>query len=160
MAVSFRYFGSGMSAPFHVLSNFNECRIEGRVYVENGGQERGELVERRFVFPSSEHYWWAHFTKDFSDVSRLAVGGDLSTLQRGLCLMLGQEKGRRKTVYWQKKDNVGIVAKMLAAKKRNGSSGVVRFRARELGMVLGLHPVQVYGAQGEISTLEGIWRKI
>lgn len=159
-----------------MLSNFNQCRIAGRVFVEldhdadeakqdhghRGAKERtGDekvVVERDFRFPSAEHYWWAHFTKELDDVERLAVGGDLSTLESGLCLMLGREKGIQKARYWSKKDSVGIVAKMAAANKK--SSGQIRCRAGELGMKMGLHPLEQYGAQGEMSTLESIWNKI
>ncbi|CAM9753112.1 unnamed protein product [Laminaria digitata] len=116
------------------------------------------MVEREFVFPCAEHYWWAHFTKNASDVSRLAVGGDLSTLRSGLRLMLGSERGARKAAYWQKKRNVGIVGKMLAA--NNKSSGRIRCRAKDLGMEMGLHPLEQYGRQGDIRTLEAIWDNI
>lgn len=190
---SFRYFGSGMSAPFHMLSNFNECRITGRVYVQQDAQEpqqqqrrrkqAGEagavsttpsgddghrLVEREFLFPSAEHYWWAHFTKNAPDVSRLAVGGDLSTLEGGLRLLLGARAGEQKAKHWRKKNSVGIVAKMVAAanttKKKNKSGAKIetvhRPRAHELGMELGLHPLEQYGPQGNIETLRAIWHKI
>lgn len=158
---SFRYFGSGMASPFHMLSNLNGCPINGRVYIEQeqqGDEQEGNIIEQEFVFPSAEHYWWAHFTKKRSDVARLAVGGDLSTLHDGLCLMLGRERGTQKAAFWRKKNNVGIVSKMLAA--NNKSFGKTRCRAGELGMEMGLHPLEQYGEQGHISTLESIWRKI
>eukprot|EP00752_Nemacystus_decipiens_P001533 g1503.t1 len=183
---SFRYFGSGMSAPFHVLSNFNECRIAGRVYVQQDADKQrllsgatpasstpgDRLVEREFLFPSAEHYWWAHFTKNAADVSRLAVGGDLSTLEGGLRLLLGARTGEQKAKHWRKKNSVGIVAKMVAAanattKEKNKSPSsssaaerIHRPRAHELGMELGLHPLEQYGPQGEIETLRAIWLKI
>lgn len=206
-----------MAAPFHMLSNFNECRITGHVFVQEhedeseqdqhrtAGKEVVErpqdnddahsnvtttrkIVDKQFVFPSAEHYWWAHFTKNISDVSRLAVGGDLSTLEGGLCLLLGPEKGAQKAKHWRKKGNVGIVAKMVAAtaaktnsntpnttnrrnkqKKSNNTSSSAttakiphhhRPRAKELGMELGLHPLEQYGGQGEMATLLAIWNKI
>lgn len=171
---TFRYFGSGMSRPFHMLSNFNECRIAGRVFVEHANdrsqhqqdleedteQAPGEqaLVEREFIFPCAEHYWWAHFTKKLSDVSRLAVGGDLSTVHGGFCLLLGRERGAQKAAHWAKKGNVGIVSKMVAA--NNKATGGIRCRATELGMEMGQHPLEEYGAQGDIGTLDAIWRKI
>lgn len=186
---SFRYFGSGTSAPFHMLSNFNECRIAGRVFVLQQEADRQRLqgtepasgtpgddancfAEREFLFPSAEHYWWAHFTKNTSDVSRLAIGGDLSTLEGGLQLLLGAPTGEQKARHWRKKNSVGIVAKMVAAAntatKKNSSASpsssaaeiIHRPRAHELGMELGLHPLEQYGPQGDIETLRAIWRKI
>lgn len=216
-----------MAAPFHLLSNFNECRIVGRVYVRDyeksdnqpeyqedaapnssgddakttglntrddaaplshGDDDEAtpaEIVEREFVFPSAEHYWWAHFTPNAADVSRLAVGGDLATLEDGLRLLLGPQLGAQKAKFWRKKGNVGIAAKMLAAggtnnNKRNESNGSTpscasetttrttaadgksshRHRAKNLGMELGLHPLPQYGGQGEMATLRAIWKKI
>lgn len=180
---AFRYFGSGMSAPFHMLSNFNECRIVGRVYVQQQDQmQQGEepvphtpgddahrFVEREFSFPSAEHYWWAHSTRNASDVSRLEVGGDLSALEGGLRLLLGARIGEQKAEYWRKKNSVGIVAKLVAAanfktKKNTSPSAATernhRPRAHELGMELGLHPLEQYGRQGDIETLRTIWLKI
>lgn len=177
-----------MSSPFHMLSNFSECRIAGRVFVQQdadrerlqgaepasstSGDDGHCFVEREFLFPSAEHYWWAHFTKNASDVSRLAVGGDLSTLEGGLRLLLGARTGGQKAKHWGKKNSVGIVAKMVAAAKntatkKNTSSPsssaaerIHRPRGHELGMELGLHPLEQYGPQGDIETLRAIWQKI
>lgn len=176
---SYRYFGSNMSAPFHLLSNFSQCEIRATVFVEadseeeeNKGGKQGShegregvgrsddctrvLLEREYVFPSSEHFWCAHFMRRHKDVSRLACEGDLSTLSSGLRAILGDETGRQKAQYWGKKDNVGIVAKMLAAKDSRG----VRYRAKAMGIDMSVHPLKQYGPQGTMDTLVAIWTRI
>eukprot|EP00903_Cladosiphon_okamuranus_P013589 g12656.t1 len=105
-----------------------------------------------------------------SDVSRLAIGGDLSTVECGLRLLLGARAGKQKAKPWGKKNSVGILAKMVAAanaatKKESTSSSsaaeiIHRPRAHELGMELGLHSLEQYGPNGDIETLLTIWQKI
>lgn len=166
-----------MSAPFHLLSNFSKCEIRATVFVEvdedegeekNQGSDKGGedvdertdctrvLLEREFVFPSSEHFWCAHFMRRHRDVSRLALGGDLSTLSSGLRAILGDDTGRKKAQYWGKKGNVGIVAKMLAAKDSERG----RYRAKAMGIDMSVHPLEQYGPQGAMDTLVAIWTRI
>lgn len=150
---TFINFGSGMSAPYNKLSNFNECTITGKIHVMVGFNE---YSPKEFTFPSSEHFWWAHFLVRECDVKRLAINGDLSTLETGLPLLLEGDKLRRALEYWPKKNNVGIVAKLLAGK--NGSS--YRKRAMKLGIQMSVHPCVKYGPQGADRTLSKIWTSI
>ena len=84
-----------------MLSNFSECRIVCGVFIEDGN---GGFVEKEYVFPSSESLWWAHFMFRECDISRLAVGGDLSTVE-GLEVILGKsvEMESKKQLYEKKK---------------------------------------------------------
>lgn len=47
---------------------------------------------------------------------------------------------------------------MVAANHK--ASGGIRHRAKDLGMEMGLHPLEEYGRQGDIGTLEAIWNKV
>jgi len=104
-------FGSGMSSPYNKLSNFNECVVTMRLFVAVGW---GEYALKEFTFLSSEHARWAHFFVRNCDIKRLAVGGDLSTLETGLPLLLEGDKLNKALKYWAMKNNVGIVHKLLA----------------------------------------------
>lgn len=146
-----RYFGSGTSQPYNHLSNFHECRVEGSVFVKTAEETFEEMV---FVFPCAEHYWWAHFMHRPRDIQRLAIGGDLSTVD-GLKILLGDGIGAIKARYWGRRGNVGIVSKMLATRKGNK-----RFRAVNAGIDMSTHPLEKYGEQGKSSTLVDIWKKI
>lgn len=146
---SFIYFGSGMAPPYNKLSNFNACTITGRLWIMTGSNE---YVVKEYTFPSSEHLWWAHFLVLDRDIKRLAIGGDLSTLESGLALFYKGGELSKKISYWSKKENVGIVAKMLGGKKRK--------RAIDLGMKMSVHPCEKYGRQGTEKTLDKIWKRI
>lgn len=148
---SVTYFGSGMK--IHQLSNFNQCSIVGKIWVMTGFNEYASV---EYTFPSSEHYWWAHFFVLDRDVKRLAIGGDLASLESGLAHFYSGEELKKKIFYWSKKGNVGIVPKLLAGKK--GTK--YRKRATDLGMRMSIHPSEKYGAQGADSTLSKIWTKI
>lgn len=146
------YFGSGSKFPYHRLSNFNKCSIMMKNYVLVGVDD---YVLKEFVFPSSEHAWWSFFLSDEKDIERLAVNGDLSTLD-GLKYFYKGEELKKKIEYWSKKDNVGIVAKLLAG--REGTN--YRRRAVKLGMKMSVHPCHMYGPVGNDATLAKIWARI
>ena len=150
---TYRYFGSSMGKPMNLLSNFSQCEIECEMYILN---EKGRIVQKSFVFPSAESAWWAHFLVNECDISRLAIGGDLSTLESGLTVLLGENIGPQKAKYWQKKDNVGIVAKMLAYRDKQTN---VRTRAKKIGIEMTIDPSEVYGMVKKF-TLINIWKKI
>ena len=114
-----------------------------------------DFALEEFTFPSSEHAWWAHFFVRDCDIRRLAVNGDLSTLQ-GLKHFYEGEELDKKISYWSRKDNVGIVAKLLAGKKGTN----YRKRASDIGMRMSVHPCEKYGPQGRDSTLGKIWERI
>ena len=149
-----RYIGHSTVAPFNKLSNFNECRIEGSIFIKTLGTEEETFQECEYVFPSAEHFYWAHFTDNHSDIERLAVGGDLSTLD-GLKLIMGEFVGTVKARYWGKKQNTGVVCKMLSMKK-DGK----RINAEKLGITLQDYPLIQYGPKGSNKTLVTIWKKI
>lgn len=153
------YFGSGARNPYYKLSNFNQCSIIGKVWVKT---ENGRYESRVYTFPSSEHYWCAMFFVDDKDIRRIAVGGDLSTLESGLSLIYRRkEEYEKKLKYWSSKDNVGIVVKLLANRKKNKNNGrEIRWRAAMLGMNMSIHPCSKYGPQGADSTLNKMWEKI
>lgn len=147
------YFGSGMKAPYNMLSNFNKCIIKGKIWVM---VEFNKYELREYTFPSSEHYWWAHFLLRDVDIKRLSIGGDLSTLETGLPLFYKEDELKNKIQYWSKKNNVGIVTKILAGKLGTQK----RKRAHDIGIRMSIHPSEKYGPQGHDSTLNKIWSKI
>ena len=149
-----RYIGHSVVKPYHHLSNFNECNIEGSVFVKTleGGEE--VFQERGYVFPSAEHFYWAHFLEKDHDIQRLALGGDLSTLD-GLKLIMGEFIGTIKARYWSRKKSIGFVCKILSMKK-DGK----RINAEKLGMDFQDYPLVQYGPRGSNRTLVFIWKKI
>ena len=151
---SFRYFGSRMCKPFNLLSNFSECEIKGEMFVMNSN---GCIGQKEYVFPSSEHFWWAHFLLLDKDISRLAVGGDLSTLESGLQILLHSNISQRKIKYWKKSCSVGVVAKILAFRDKTSN---VRIIAKKLGMTMSIHPMECYGLKSRTYTIVSIWKKI
>jgi predicted NAD-dependent protein-ADP-ribosyltransferase YbiA (DUF1768 family) len=99
--ITYQYFGSG--AGMRQLSNFYACNITGTVN------------NNTYIFPSVEHYYVAHLCQDHSCVSRLAVGGDLSTIETGMGIIyhkLSPDDIKKKITYWKKYNMVGIIAKM------------------------------------------------
>lgn len=68
-----------------MLSNFSNCVVTGELFVKI--DRFGYLSKRLFTFPSAEHYWWAHVMEREVDVERLAVGGDISTIESGLSVL-------------------------------------------------------------------------
>ena len=151
------YFGSSSSAITRKLSNFSDCVVKGRMFVKDSS---GGIHQEEFTFPSSEHFWWAHFMYRRCDISRLAIGGDLSTIETGLTLLyqsMDSKKLNGKIKYWKNRGCVGIVAKVLANrdKKKN-----FRKRAEEIGIKMGIHPIKEYGKQGYSETLVHIWKNI
>lgn len=149
----FLYFGSGMKAPYNKLSNLNECSVTVKLWVL---KNFNEFYLKEYTFPSAEAAWWAHFLLKDADITRLAIGGDMSNLETGLGHFYDGEVLAEKIEYWGRKSNVGIVAKLLAAKKGTN----IRQTAKELGIYMGTHPVGRYGAQGADSTLTEIWDRI
>lgn len=151
------YFGSSSSAVTRKLSNFSDCVVKGRMFVLDSS---GGISKEEFTFPSSEHMWWAHFMYRRCDISRLAIGGDLSTIESGLTLLyksMDSKKLSGKIKYWKNRNCVGIVAKVLANrdKKKN-----LRTRAGEIGLQMSIHPMKEYGKQGDSETLVNIWKDI
>ena len=150
---SFINFGSGMKAPYNKLSNFNGCTITGKIWIS---VEFNKFSLKEFTFPSSEHLWWSHFLVLEKDVKRIAIGGDLSTIESGLAFFYKGEELEKKIEYWGRKNNVGIVAKLLAGK--GGTK--YRKRAADLGMKMSIHPCPKYGNEGSDMTLRKIWSSI
>jgi len=141
-----------MTKPYVQLSNMSECKITGYLSVQVDG---GKFEQKEYVFPCAEHYWWAHFMPRHEDVSRLAIGGDLSTVD-GLKVIHGDFIGTTKGRYWSRKGSVGIVSKMLTHKSEDGK----RYKAEELGMCVQEFPLDQYGPPGGHSSLISIWKKI
>ena len=151
------YFGFSSSAGTRKLSNFSDCEVKGNMFIRGSN---GEIGSEEFVFPSSEHLWWSHFMHRRCDISRLAIGGDLSTIETGLTLLYkGMEPKKLvgKIKYWKSRSSKGIVAKVLANrdKKKN-----IRKRAEDIGIQMSIHPLKEYGTQGSSETLVKIWRNI
>lgn len=158
---SFVYFGSEAKAPYNKLSNLNQCNITGNVWVLDGSNE---YVTREYTFPSSEHFWCAHFFERDCDIKRLAVGGDLSTLETGLGYFVSPGKLDAKIKHCSRRNNVGTVAYMLTSNEKSlyykrASRRCVR-RASRIGMVMSINPSEKYGPQGTDETLRNIWSNI
>ena len=151
------YFGSSSSADTRNLSNFSDCEVKGNMFIRGSN---GEFESEEFVFPSSEHLWWSHFMQRRCDISRLAIGGDLSTIETGLTLLyqgMEPKKLSGKIKYWKSRSSVGIVAKVLANRDKKKNR---RKRAEDIGIQMSIHPLKEYGTQGSSETLVKIWRKI
>lgn len=101
------HFGSGSRPPFFRLSNFHECEVR------LGGR----------MFPSAEHAFQAQLGPDPQLYTQDSVIGKLS---EDAFMHLGVKKQRApsKVKYWQKKRNVGILAKMLV--NRHKKQGLKR----------------------------------
>lgn len=115
-----------------------------------------EFSLKEFTFPSSEHLWWSHFFVLEKDIKRLAINGDLSTLESGLAFFYTGDELEKKIEYWSRNQNVGIVAKLLAGKE--GTK--YRKRASGLGMRMSIHPCSKYGPERSDVTLRKIWSRI
>lgn len=98
--MDYLYFYSNAKKPLNKLSNFNECKIKGIV--------RG----KSYIFPCSEHYYLAHFLNDIDDIKDLEVNGKYGTYD-ALKYFFKEKDIDKKIKYWSKKNNIGIVAKML-----------------------------------------------
>ena len=96
--MNFLYFSSNAKYPYFKLSNFNECKINGNV----------NRIE--YIFPSSEHYYMAHF---FENPEILSINGKYGNIDALKYFYKTQEIADKKIKYWGKKNNIGIVAKML-----------------------------------------------
>ena len=164
------YFGAGISNDIRLLSNFSDCDISGEVYVKSDKSTINEkcFSKKIFMFPSAEHFWWAHFMEREEDIARLAIGGDLSTVRSGLSLIykgMDPSKLENKIRFWEYKNGVGFVAKLLASKdttlkETKYTSKRVRIRAEKLGIVMSDHPLSAYGDKKSIITLASIWDNI
>ncbi len=148
---SFAYFGGRAKPPLDKLSNLSKCAVTIRLWVL---RDFHKFSSEEFTFPSAEAAWRAHFLVRERDIARLAVGGDLSTLRTGLSRFYDGEALEKKIAHWKRRDGVGIVAKLL------GRTDGGRTKARELGLVMGAHPIGRYGPPGAVSTLTDIWTRV
>lgn len=154
-------FGALSKAKYNKLGNLSKCIITGNIWVLD---ESNEYVTREYTFPSSEHFWCAHFFERDCDVNRLAVGGDLSTLETGLGYFVSPGKLDAKIKYWSIRDNVGIVASRLNRYDDDSYCKKSTLRnlrkASELGMRMSIYPCEKYGPQGTDETMWNIWSNI
>jgi len=140
-----RYFGFKKKKS-DLLANTSSCKIHGNMYF----LKRGYIKEREFIFPSSEHYYVAHFLSKESDISRLAVNGDLSTIEDGMNLVTSDDN----IEYGD--NHVGMVAKLLAKRNSFGKRSV----AEKLGIEMSNEPFEAYGMKNKKSTVVAIWKTI
>jgi len=103
------YFGSSMAAPFHLLSNFSHLRDDETMIELNGILycSTEHAYQSRKVAPDHRHRFSIH--GDLSDFS-IMVESD------AFYPKLTKEERQRKVDYWQKKHNIGIIAKMAVTK--------------------------------------------
>ena len=140
-----RYFGFKKKKS-DLLANTSSCKIHGNMYF----LKRGYIQKREFIFPSSEHYYVAHFLSKESDISRLAVNGDLSTIEDGMNLVTSDDN----IEYGD--NHVGMVAKLLAKRNSFGKRSV----AEKLGIEMSNEPFEAYGMKNKKSTVVAIWKTI
>lgn len=116
------YFSSASSAPFHLLSNFNEAPIRimrndiDGALLEACPELSKFIGAEGVVFRSSEHAWQALKTTDPTTFARF-VEGDLASFGEQIFDVFFPGEGAKKLEHWSKKKNVGIVPKMAANKK-------------------------------------------
>ena len=96
----------------YLLGNTSRCTIVGNMYFKD---KNGFLQSRDFTFPSSEHYWWAHFLSRRCDLERFSSGGDLTEVN-------------------------GTTIKMIS-KLTNGK----REKAISMGLEMSVTPFEAYG---------------
>lgn len=151
------YFGSTTGAKYRRLSNFSDCVVCMNMFVKGSN---GEMTQEEFYFPSSEAAWWGHFMERRCDISRIAIGGDLSKIETGLTLLykdMEPNKFSKKVKYWKNRQCVGIVSKVLANRDKKKNE---RTKAKEIGIHMSIHPLKEYGEQGTTETLVKIWKNI
>ena len=97
--------GSGQRDPHHRLSNFHACRVEFE----------------GVVYPSSEHAFQAQRVSPRERRDLFSIEGPYADLDAGFKNLFPRdpEKAERKAAYWRKKDNVGILAKMIVNRTKN-----------------------------------------
>lgn len=115
-------FYSNAKDPLNLLSNFSRARIvlDKETLEEIKAVIPGFFGRTGDVFESSEHLWRATQAADIESYNRLTADGDLGTLREHtmemFCSDLSEAEKKRK--FWLKKDNVGIVAKLVVTKQR------------------------------------------
>jgi len=139
-----RYVGYRKSKGYDLVSNTSRCNIRGNMYFED---YRGFIQEKEFEFPSSEHFWWAHFLHTKEDIERFAIGGDLSTTESAMNIL--GEMDIEETY------DVGVIAKIISKKNKAGK----RVIADNLGLKMGDTHFKAYGMDKKV-TIENIWKKI
>jgi predicted NAD-dependent protein-ADP-ribosyltransferase YbiA (DUF1768 family) len=98
--MDYLYFHSNARVPLNKLSNFNLCKI------------KGVIDNEIYIFPSAEHYYLAHFMKNKNDIKKLEIGSEFSEY-KSLKYFFKEDKIPNKIKYWSKKNNIGIIAKMI-----------------------------------------------
>ena len=106
--MDYLYFHSNAKYPLNKLSNFSKCKIVGNIN------------NIRYIFPSAEHYYFAHYIQDQQDIIHLTINGKLGTFN-GLKFFYTDNLDQ-KIKYWKKKVNIGIVAKLF--KNQNHKVGI------------------------------------
>ena len=110
-------FNSNAKAPFNIMSNFHGCVIT------LGG----------VTYPSAEHAFQAQLvTPDFRHF--FSTTGPLATLRSGFKTLMPKATDtfiERKALYWGKKNNIGVVAKM--ASKRDYLYNIHGVRKMDVG---------------------------
>jgi predicted NAD-dependent protein-ADP-ribosyltransferase YbiA (DUF1768 family) len=96
-------FTSNAKPPFHIMSNFHEC----------------EVTLYGVTYPSSEHAFQAQLVP-MNFQYFFSTSGPLATLRSGFKMMMPKMKEElidKKVLFWGKKNNIGIVAKMASKRE-------------------------------------------
>ncbi|MBL4898313.1 MAG: hypothetical protein JKX76_01570 [Colwellia sp.] len=102
-------FYAGGKPPYHYMSNF--------ALITNG------ICYNNLWFPSTEHLFQS-FKYLPEQRHRFTIDGDLGTVE-GFSLVFGKDY-KKKEMYWMKKNNIGIIAKIATNKKVSIALGLTR----------------------------------
>ena len=92
------FVGSGQKDPHHKLSNFHSCRV----------------VFDDVEYPSSEHAFQAQRVPPRLRRELFSTEGSYADLDAGFGKLFGDsEKAKKKAAHWRKKENVGVLARMV-----------------------------------------------
>jgi len=105
-------FNSQSKYPNYLLSNF--------AYIKEG------IVVEEIKYPSTEHAFQAQKYIE-EDRIRFSVDGDLGKMNMGIKLVFEEKLYEKKRKYWlDKKENIGIIAKMATNEKIGKKLGLRR----------------------------------
>lgn len=113
-------FYSNASPPYHALSNFHYAPfIFAPIHMSETTKYvfpyLAEWLGTGLIFSSSEHLWQALKSRDKDTFLKFSRGGEFDSLTPAFFQRIERNvDGAAKVAYWGKKNNVGIVPKMVS----------------------------------------------
>lgn len=129
-------FYSNATPPYNELSNFHYAPFifsPGHMSetMKNVYPHLIEWLGVGLIFSSSEHLWQALKSKDKTTFLKFTRGGEFDTMTAEFFEKVDKKAdGASKVAYWSKKNNVGIVPKMVSTHSRQ--LGLTNYETRDL----------------------------